>query len=244
MTTAVNTQFIVGDETMRRVFRPARLTHLADTQAFLDAIEVALVNRAFSDGGQNSKDSSSIIAIDVALATEGYNGGKLEDRVAAVLRDLREAHDKVEEVADWPDWATKCLKIIRDFSGADGFDDATEGVDLPGELEEALEHAQAEYQEHVATFPKKEAELVNRIEKLQSELDTANALVHCVCGTRVDGHGIGDGHSPVSSYHHAHDQATARIAELEEENKALKDGFDALQEQHDELKHRMDGLEK
>lgn len=37
----------------------------------------------------------------------------------------------------WPEWATTCLKLIREVSGYDGYDDA-EGVDLPEELRELI----------------------------------------------------------------------------------------------------------
>lgn len=49
-------------------------------------------------------------------------------------------------------------------------------------------------------------------QKLNSKLDTANALVTCCCGSPVDMHGMGDGHSPVDMYHYAH----ARITEQNE----------------------------
>jgi hypothetical protein len=54
-----------------------------------------------------------------------------------------------------------------------------------------------------------------RVADLEAKLDTANALVTCCCGSPVDTHGMGDGHSPVDMYHYAHTRLT-------EENERLK----------------------
>lgn len=58
--------------------------------------------------------------------------GKLED-------DLSEA-----AYEPWPEWASKVLAVIRKRSGYDGYDDATDGVDLPIELDEAMDELEAE----------------------------------------------------------------------------------------------------
>lgn len=50
---------------------------------------------------------------------------------------------------------------------------------------------------------------------LKAKLDTANALVTCCCGSPVDSHGYGDGHSPVDQYHYAHMRLTERVEKLE-----------------------------
>lgn len=57
--------------------------------------------------------------------------------------------------------------------------------------------------------------LVEVITDLRDKLDTANALLHCECGSRVDGHSMGAGHSPVSMYHYAY-------RKLEEENDRMR----------------------
>lgn len=219
MTSAVNTQFIVGDETMRRVFTPSRLFNLSDLQAVLDAVEVALVNSSNAERGENSEAWSRLNMAESALVNAGFRYGVVHEGINAIASELKDAQGKLEEVADWPEWATKCLKIIRANTGADGYDDATEGIDLPGELEEML-----------ATYEEENEKLVAKVEELDAKLETANALVHCVCGSRADQHGIGDGHSPVSAYHQALSNAEKRVVELEAER--------------DELKFRMDGLEK
>jgi len=44
----------------------------------------------------------------------------------------------------WPEWAKAVLSVIRKHSGYDGYDDATEGVDMPLELSEHLSEMEAE----------------------------------------------------------------------------------------------------
>jgi hypothetical protein len=64
--------------------------------------------------------------------------------------------------------------------------------------------------------------LIEVITDLRDKMDTANALLHCECGSRVDGHGMGDGHSPVSMYHYAY-------YKLEEENDRLRHTVEFVQ---------------
>lgn len=56
-------------------------------------------------------------------------------------------------------------------------------------------------------------------------LETANSLVTCCCGSDINGHGIGDGHSPVSQYHYAlynlenrAEAAEAKLAQIEKQD--------------------------
>jgi len=41
------------------------------------------------------------------------------------------------------------------------------------------------------------------IERLRAENDQLNARLHCMCGSPVDAHGMGDGHTAVSIYDYA-----------------------------------------
>lgn len=43
----------------------------------------------------------------------------------------------------WPEWAKAVLNVVRSHTGYDGYDDATEGVDMPLELEEHLSELQS-----------------------------------------------------------------------------------------------------
>lgn len=62
---------------------------------------------------------------------------------------LREENDSLlDENSDlrnapWPEWAKAVLKVVRSHTGYDGYDDATEGVDMPLELEEHLSELQS-----------------------------------------------------------------------------------------------------
>ncbi len=66
----------------------------------------------------------------------------------------------------WPEWAKAVLKVIRSHTGYDGYDDATEGVDMPLELEEHLSELQS----------------VN--DRLQSRAEAAEAEVKCITESR------------------------------------------------------------
>jgi hypothetical protein len=58
-------------------------------------------------------------------------------------------------------------------------------------------------------------QVCKHVEQLQAKL-------HCMCGSPVEGHGMGDGHSPVSMYDYALERAHARIAELEAALRAVR----------------------
>ena len=55
------------------------------------------------------------------------------------------------------------------------------------------------------------------IEALQSEVEQCHAKSTCCCGSYVNEHGIGDGHSPVSMYDYALSNAEAALAALREQ---------------------------
>lgn len=58
---------------------------------------------------------------------------------------------QVEELRNepWPQWVTDCLKLIRDESGYDGYDDE-DGVDLPEELSELINELRDQADKNVA----------------------------------------------------------------------------------------------
>lgn len=57
-----------------------------------------------------------------------------------------------------------------------------------------------------------------RIAELEAKLETANALVTCCCGSLVNDHDMGSGHSPVDQYHYA-------MIQLEADNKRLREAL-------------------
>ena len=65
-------------------------------------------------------------AVYAALAAKDAEIARLEDE----LYDAQHG--------PWPEWAEKILKVVRSYSGYDGYDDVTDGIDLVGEVEEAL----------------------------------------------------------------------------------------------------------
>ena len=62
------------------------------------------------------------------------------DQTAEIEAERNELAARIEEIeqAPWPEWATRCLKMIRQVSGYDGYDDQSQGVDLPEELGELI----------------------------------------------------------------------------------------------------------
>ena len=55
----------------------------------------------------------------------------------------RERDRAVDEACElrrepWPEWAEKIKNAVRDASGYDGYDDATDGVDLPAEVDDLI----------------------------------------------------------------------------------------------------------
>lgn len=61
-------------------------------------------------------------------------------KLEAELDDLEAERDEALR-GPWPEWAKQMKKTIRKYSGYDGFDDASEGIDLAAELDELMEHA-------------------------------------------------------------------------------------------------------
>lgn len=85
------------------------------------------------------------------------NGGStvLEEAATALAeRDvtIERLEKENEELRDapWPEWATAVLKVIREHSGYDGYDDALDGVDLPSELEELMSELEQQAERNLA----------------------------------------------------------------------------------------------
>lgn len=103
-------------------------------------------------------------------------------RIAELEAENASLHDKVNDLehAPWPEWADTCLKLVRQHSGYDGYDDQSNGVDLPEELEEQLD----EYERNVA-------ELEAQVAQLQKLARQAHAaLESCTPGDYSTGHVI------------------------------------------------------
>ena len=93
---------------------------------------------------------SELLAELVAALTQGAGAVEpvatveaLQARIAkleAELDDMEAERDEAER-GPWPEWAEQMKKTIRKYSGYDGFDDASEGIDLAAELDELMEHA-------------------------------------------------------------------------------------------------------
>jgi hypothetical protein len=79
---------------------------------------------------------------------------------ASALTSLMEENERLKEengqlidensdlrYEPWPEWAKAVLSVIRKHSGYDGYDDATEGVDMPLELSEHLSEMEAHLSE-------------------------------------------------------------------------------------------------
>jgi hypothetical protein len=75
-------------------------------------------------------------------------------------------------------------------------------------------------------------EVFSHIEELNAKLETADALVTCCCGSPVDTHGMGDGHSPVDMYHY-------RLMQIEKTLDAAKDEAMFLIDRLDEFESDM-----
>lgn len=69
-----------------------------------------------------------------------------EARIAELDEEIGRLEDENSDLRcePWPEWARAVLKVIRKHSGYDGYDDATEGVDMPLELSEHLSEMEAE----------------------------------------------------------------------------------------------------
>lgn len=64
---------------------------------------------------------------------------RLKEVIAGLEDDLDDARQE-----PWPEWAKAVVKVIREHTGYDGYDDATEGVDMPAELAECLSELSSE----------------------------------------------------------------------------------------------------
>ena len=69
--------------------------------------------------------------------------------------------------APWPEWATQCLKFVREYSGYDGYDDAYFGVDLPGELNDAITELESAAERETARANAAEATAAGLVEALK-----------------------------------------------------------------------------
>lgn len=95
----------------------------------------------------------------------------------------------------WPEWAGAVLKVIRLRSGYDGYDDTTDGVDLPAELNDCFSELEREAEEAKARAEAAEASLAKAVEVIrpfgQSDLvDLADLRAlednHCLGGYSTD----------------------------------------------------------
>lgn len=71
-------------------------------------------------------------------------------------------------------------------------------------------------------------ELMQRIKEMEAQLRTANDLVTCCCGTPMKYHG--DGHNPISMYHHSHETLKTDNRRLRETLTVVRmsSGFDMM----------------
>ena len=76
----------------------------------------------------------------------------------------------------WPEWARAVLKVIRSHTGYDGYDDATDGVDMPLELSEHLSQVESDTDRWKARAFAAEA----RIAELEKRLADAEKIVKCM----------------------------------------------------------------
>jgi hypothetical protein len=90
----------------------------------------------------NYLDKVTVAAADKLSAVTKQNE-QLAMAVAELQAENNELKDKVEQLEldsrIWPEWALKSLKLIRKQSGYDGYDDQSDGVDLPEELGEMID---------------------------------------------------------------------------------------------------------
>ncbi|MBC8718776.1 hypothetical protein [Ochrobactrum sp. Marseille-Q0166] len=110
--------------------------------------------------------------------------------IAAKDERIAELEDENYELktGPWPEWANAVLKVIRERSGYDGYDDTSEGVDLPVELEECMAELEAdnaalaarvrELEETIRlngvwNYPKDIQDLCVRAESLETQLAAA-----------------------------------------------------------------------
>lgn len=95
---------------------------------------------------ENVKAAHSLIAaLHNAFPAIDAEMTQLRERVAELEEENGQLSDEVCElkIAPWPKWAEQCLKIVREHTGYDGYDDQ-DGVDLPEELAECLSEYEAQ----------------------------------------------------------------------------------------------------
>jgi hypothetical protein len=85
----------------------------------------------------------------------------LQERIADLESELEEALYQ-----PWPKWAEDMKKQIRDVSGYDGYDDATDGVNLPDELSELINELTEQADKNVA-----EALAARKLDELESSVE-------------------------------------------------------------------------
>jgi len=94
-----------------------------------------------------SPDISRAALERLAATRRNFNFGSAADLVLA-LRDAldaaeRERDELIDENSDlknapWPEWAERMKHAIREETGYDGYDDVSNGIDLPKELDEMI----------------------------------------------------------------------------------------------------------
>lgn len=154
----------------------------------------------------NPVDISELLSTLESLQRENEalkeESGRLEDENS----DLR--------YQPWPEWARAVLKVIRSGSGYDGYDDATEGVDMPLELSEHLSEMQNNADRQQARAETAEAEVKRLRNKVAARALTDKQLadeIEAIDEACKGGFGEGGG-SPGEWWHE-------RADELEHERK-------------------------
>lgn len=101
------------------------------------------------------------------------------DDVRKYVKGLEEEVGRLEDenselrYEPWPEWARAVLKVIRSHTGYDGYDDATEGVDMPLELSEHLSEMDNEAERLKVRAEAAEA----RIAELETRLADAERVI-------------------------------------------------------------------
>lgn len=132
-------------------------------QVMLDEVTAADQHEPFSD-----KTMSGIF--DAMLSASPYPTAW--DDVRKYVEWLEEEVGRLEDenselrYEPWPEWARAVLKVIRSHTGYDGYDDATDGVDMPLELSEHLSQVESDTDRWKARAESAEV----RIAELEAEL--------------------------------------------------------------------------
>jgi len=101
------------------------------------------------------------VTIDAAAALLRTQAASIAELEADLDDMTAERDDALQQ--PWPEWATKTLAVVREFSGYDGFDDADSGVDLPEETRECLAEVSAQAERYRAKVAELEAERVGLV---------------------------------------------------------------------------------